>query len=132
MEKKDLVMVEYSIYTFEDMEAEEKGQLAKANNVDLSPAIRRDALDRLEVIEVVKSVFMDVVNKGISPVGMRVDQAFFAATGKALHDMKTSSMLSSATNTFISSTDKIVDVAIEKSKIGLNKFASWLANKTNK
>lgn len=137
MEKKDMIISEYSAYTFEDMEAEEKTQMAKANNANLSPAIRRDALDRLEAIEVVKTVFMEIAKKGISPLGMRFDAAFYIAYGKTLDSMKTPSVISSTANGissvasgFVSVTDKAVDVAWEKSRVGLNKFATWLATKT--
>jgi hypothetical protein len=130
MEKKNMIMAEYAVHTFEDMEAEETVQTSKANNANLSPAIRRDSLDRLEVIGVVKSVYMEAAKKGVNVLGMRFDAAFYIATGKTLEAMKTPSMITNATTGFVSATDKIVDVAFDKTKVGLNKFASWLANKT--
>jgi hypothetical protein len=131
MEKKDMIMQEYALYSFEDIEIEEKAQVAKANNANLSPVVRMDGLQRMEVIEVVKQVYMEVAKKGMSPFGMRFDAAFYIATGVTLDSMKTG-MLGSAGGAFVRSTDKVVDVAFNATRTGLNKFATWLSNKTQK
>lgn len=131
MEKKNLITAEYATYKFEDLEVEEQAMNRKANNTNLSPAVRRDALERLEVIEVAKVIFSEVLKKGVSPLGMRFDQAFFIVTGQAMGDMKTSALGNLGAG-FVRSTDKIADKAIDVTRNGLNKFATWLSNKTTK
>jgi hypothetical protein len=127
MEKNQIITM-YAAYRFEDIEIEEQAQMLKANNAALSPTIRRDALDCLEVIELIKEVYMTAAQQGVNILGMRFDLAFQYATGQTLDRYKDRGIVGSAW----SGVDRGIDVSVGVMRTGLNRFGQWLSSKTAK
>lgn len=127
MEKNQIITM-YSAYRFEDIEIEEQSQMMKANNAHLSPIIRRDALDCLEVIELIKEIYMTVVVQGVDVSGMRLDMAFYTATGQHLDRYRDRNVVGAAW----SGVDRGIDTTVQTMRVGLNRFGQWLSSKTSK
>lgn len=127
--KQDLYFQEYLQYKFVDLEIEQNTQESKAFNASLSPAVRTDANIRLEAIELALQVFMKAAEAGHDVTVMTLEQSLCLVSGKTPQQLYTVG-LSSAYHKFDYALGRSVDTASEKLKTGLNKFGSWLADRT--
>ena len=127
MQNKDLFIQEYMGFTFMDMEVEQEQQTAKANNANLSPAIRMNALERIQVIDLALEVYMEAANAGHDVTNMTLSDAFVAVTGKSPAQVS-GGILSRANNGL----DRAVDVSIDALRFGANKLGKWLTKVSTK
>lgn len=130
MENKDLVLNQYLDYTMDDLEVEEQLQLERESNLKLSRVIRRDAMDRLEVIEHAKEIYLKAIEycneKGIdfsSEITFR--DAIFIATGKDVDDLAGGPGLSENIDRFAAS-------AMHVLKTGAGRLGNWLTRVSQK
>lgn len=132
MEKKTMIMNEYLQYRFEDLEVENKSQEMKANNTVLSPAVRVDALTRIEVIGFILEMFMYAVQQGHNVSGMTVETVIEIATGKKIADFHHNG-IAKAYHTVDGAVGKAVDITVDGLRIGMNKLGEklvkWSAKK---
>lgn len=131
MENKDMIMLGYAQYTFEDLEVEHQSQSDKANNSMLSPIVRMDALERLQVLGLITDVYMQLAEAGGDVEGVIFQDALFAVTGKYPQQFvaqATGGILQKANHGI----DKSVDVAVDLLRTGANKFGQWLTKVSTK
>lgn len=124
MEKKTMIITEYLPYRFTDLEIEQQSQEMKANNANLSPSIRMDALQRIEVIQLVLEMYMFAVNAGHDVTNMSVETAIYVTTGKKFENHGHTGVVR-AYHSVDGAVGKAVDVTVDATRTGMN----WLGRK---
>jgi hypothetical protein len=96
--EKNMIMAEYLDFTMEQMEAENKRLEGIVLNVNLPVAQRKDAMERLEVVELAKEVYLRAAESGTVVSGMRFRHAFYIATNHTVEDCKEPGVVGKAVN----------------------------------
>jgi hypothetical protein len=127
MQNKDMFIQEYLEFTFEDLEVEHITQTEKANNPKLSPVMRMNALERIQVIDLSLEVYMAAAEAGLDVTRMTLSTALYEVTGK--DPSKGGYGVLSRANQGL---DRAVDVSVEAIRLGANKLGQWLTRVSTK
>lgn len=125
----NLLANEFVKYTLEDILFEKQLQEQIANNESLSIARRRDAMDKMMLIEEVEGVFDIALENDFTIEGKTAIQMIEEITGKTVTQMKKEQNPGVVKST-MTTVDRGLEKAVDMGVSGINKLGKWLVQAT--